>query len=664
MNTGRSNAFRNPYKYEDILLFWLLFGIVFTLPWLFCAILLLFAGLYSWLPASWRANHKYIIAVGLFIGVTFAVVTLPHLISGDSILAGITLVTVLKRAELYSVRDRLVFIVVVFLSNSLNLVYWNNVPALLHLLILVGLILGFVYRNTRFHVANEQGSYLQLVIFSIPLAVMLFLLLPRIPGPLWDVGLAFGLPISVYQQNVSFSSTKSVSENNSLTKLQAQQRVVLLAEFSGAVPLKSKLYWRGPVSYGYSNGIWIDSLKGKKRSQRLATAYKNIKRYQKLIISHEAAVHFKVKVAPHGEYWLYSPDLPLKNVQESYISKDGQLLTIRPLNDEFSYRGSSYLNAGFKPEKSPEITVSELPEQEKEQIEALATQWRTVVNKQGIKQNLLEFLANPPAWFDVKTPFSEDRLKRWVGISMLILQRAGVPARMISGYRGGDLIALSDVMIVREKHRHHWLELWSDKEGWSRIDVRDILQVRETAKELESTSKNQPDKEQQSQQPKNRDLTPAKNPFKEQGFSWLKKMENWLQSYKPQALTAALPNTSNKQSSLFKFYLWLPILFIFWFLFIILYRRFSLRITPIEKGWSQLNSQLRRHGYHLKTSQCPTYLIEQLEQRNPPWKEAAVSLINTYIMHLYSDQTMPVTQKAYLSRVKRFTLALKNIPLD
>lgn len=647
---------QSPYRAEDGLLVWLLLGLFFSLPPLFCAGLLVALLAFPWLPAAWRARRHSLTLAGLTAGILLALLTLPNWLSGDSLLALLALVALLKRLELDSQRDRLLLVLVVLVCTSLNLVYWNNLPALLHLLGLMLLTLLLLrYRSGHLHF----GSSAALLGWAMPLALALFLLLPRIPGPLWDLGLAFGMPLQLYQQSLSLSPATPQPGNDPLAALKAQQRIVLVAEFSGAVPLKSSLYWRGAVSYRQQDGDWLDSLEGSSRAQRLAAAYRDSNAWQALLDSPAAAVSYRIKVAPHQQYWLYAPGLAERNVQESYISADGQLLSIRPLQEEFSYQGSSYLDAALQT-PAPALTPAPLPQADAAALQAILHDWQQTAQTQTAVEQLLALLASPPAWWQVQPPFSSDRLQRWVGYSVLLLQHAGVPARMVSGYRGGDLIALTDAIVVREKHRHHWLEYWQEGQGWQRLEVKDILQLRQaladkpaSAPAASNAAAKQPASEEK----------PAPRPqSKDKGPGLWQQLEQWLQQYgRPAVAEEEAANNSGGDSGQ-QLTLWLAGLLGIWLLILALQTRNRQRPAPLQQAQQLLLQTLARQGFSLQPWQCPSHLCAALQQQSPPWGEAAQRLLTRWLQLQYGKAGPQDDAAALLAQVKRFHLALRQLP--
>jgi transglutaminase-like putative cysteine protease len=51
-----------------------------------------------------------------------------------------------------------------------------------------------------------------------------------------------------------------------------------------------------------------------------------------------------------------------------------------------------------------------------------------------------------------------------------LMRAAGIPARVVGGYQGGDWNPLGGYMIVRQSHAHAWSEVWMPGAGWRRVD--------------------------------------------------------------------------------------------------------------------------------------------------------------------------------------------------
>jgi hypothetical protein len=50
------------------------------------------------------------------------------------------------------------------------------------------------------------------------------------------------------------------------------------------------------------------------------------------------------------------------------------------------------------------------------------------------------------------------------------MRAAGIPARVVTGYQGGELNPVGNYLIVRQSDAHAWAEVWLQERGWVRID--------------------------------------------------------------------------------------------------------------------------------------------------------------------------------------------------
>jgi hypothetical protein len=51
-----------------------------------------------------------------------------------------------------------------------------------------------------------------------------------------------------------------------------------------------------------------------------------------------------------------------------------------------------------------------------------------------------------------------------------LMRAAGVPARVVTGYLGGEINPNDNYMIVRQSDAHAWAEVWLQNRGWVRVD--------------------------------------------------------------------------------------------------------------------------------------------------------------------------------------------------
>ncbi len=51
-----------------------------------------------------------------------------------------------------------------------------------------------------------------------------------------------------------------------------------------------------------------------------------------------------------------------------------------------------------------------------------------------------------------------------------MMRAAGVPARVVTGYQGGELNPIDGYLVVRQSDAHAWAEVWTAQDGWIRVD--------------------------------------------------------------------------------------------------------------------------------------------------------------------------------------------------
>ena len=102
----------------------------------------------------------------------------------------------------------------------------------------------------------------------------------------------------------------------------------------------------------------------------------------------------------------------------------------------------------------------------------------TFINKilDHIREKPYHYTLEPPTlekqnsidqfWFDTRQGFCS----HYAGAMVYMLRAAGIPARMVGGYQGGEVNPLSGHIVVRQYLAHAWAEYWLPEKGWIRVD--------------------------------------------------------------------------------------------------------------------------------------------------------------------------------------------------
>jgi transglutaminase-like putative cysteine protease len=326
---------------------------------------------------------------------------------------------------------------------------------------------------------------------------VLFLFFPRIPGPLWDIGLTFGLPlpVDVEQSKQGLGISARLKPGQTQTGASDGQ-AVLVAEFGGWVPPTSQLYWRGPVFYDFDGQEWqldADYAAGNGR-KIMQKGWRRVADFKEKLQSTAQEVHYTVRLTPHGGLWLYGLDLPARLTSESFIGPDWQVLSHMPVQQEMRYALGSWLEWTAGGELAPDLRqrALALPAGSNPRLRALGAELASQFADGGTGALLRGALVTlsqggyrvrdrftPPTdanaldafWFETK----EGNAEFFAAAFVVLMRAAGVPARLVTGYRGGKLMALTDYVVVKRSHAHAWVEVWDAKKGWRRADPTDMV---------------------------------------------------------------------------------------------------------------------------------------------------------------------------------------------
>ena len=68
-------------------------------------------------------------------------------------------------------------------------------------------------------------------------------------------------------------------------------------------------------------------------------------------------------------------------------------------------------------------------------------------------------------WFDRRTGFCEH-----IASAFAIMMRSlDIPARIVTGYQGGEANAVDGFWTLRQSDAHAWVEVWFAGRGWIRV---------------------------------------------------------------------------------------------------------------------------------------------------------------------------------------------------
>ena len=336
------------------------------------------------------------------------------------------------------------------------------------IIVLLFTALSLIYAPARsFRVSIRKSATILLQAF--PLAALLFVVMPQFP-PLW-------------QMPTSKSSETGLSDSvtpGDIASLARSSDLAFTATFERSPPVAKERYWRAMTMEAFDGKTWTISPRRLQAEAQLKTMGRSLT----LPTSSSSAIfseNYQLIIEPSNQSWLYSLDVSIENTAlgnpEIVRQFDYALRAASPITGKRAF----YLTYFPEAQRVSEIydfdyqlniqypTDSNLRTQSwVNQLKANTTGERSIA--EGIlrhfKNNGYSYTLQPEAMpnspidtfmFEAKAGFCA----HYASAMVFALRVAGIPARMVTGYQGGELLS-KKVLQVRQYDAHAWVEALID----------------------------------------------------------------------------------------------------------------------------------------------------------------------------------------------------------
>lgn len=392
----------------------------------------------------------------------------------------------LKYIEMRSVRDVRAVVIVGYFLIALTFIDHQSMLNTVHLI-------GVTIINTCVLVTLYQSKHnwqhtawigAKLLLQSVPLALLLFLVLPRF-APLWLVP-------NMKEAQTGLSDTLSVSDISKLTRSSA---LAFRVSFTQARPIQAELYWRALVLEDYDGQTWRQDV-GIKQIQKDALFFPPSRpdpaRQLPTAMTDDTGSNapqrydYQVIVEPSHQPWLFGLDVAYSQDEKVINLPDYRLYSLRNVDQRMGYSARSFPKSQMDLKltaKQRQINLK-LPEDTNPKTLALATEFKA--NYPEPKQRLLAMMGyfNREPFFYTLTPppigpqqvddfLFENKAgfcAHYASAFIFMARATGLPARMVTGYQGGEYNPQADYLSVYQYMAHAWAEVWLENEGWVRFD--------------------------------------------------------------------------------------------------------------------------------------------------------------------------------------------------
>lgn len=673
------NTLNNVYSLLPIVLFIIFLPHLMTAPiviTLYIISILAYFSLHTFgiIPLPGKMIRFLLIILALFL----LVMTYGFLFSQKMSLSLLAIMISLKLLEIHNEQDRRNIFLVLFLGYFILMTHFLRSQDILLALfafvnsLILTLMLSAFNRKPQnaLPVKDSMILILRLFIKAIPIAIVLFLFFPRVPGPLWSLpedGQAgtTGLSDKMYPGSVS--------------NLSDSDEIAFRVDFHDTIPTSDTLYWRGPVLTQTDGFLW--SQNEEKPLQ---------KPFNKIIKNTQEAVRYTITLEPHRHKWLFTLEMPIKvqgdTIKGFYFTQDLQLLNQTRIQQLTQYHITSMTGYFFSKMSMNELLLArQFPIGSNPRTYELGQQWKnTLIDTKQIVLHGLHYFKEKPFYytkqpsvmlnnpsdqflFDTQRGFCEHYASSFV----LLMRAAGIPARVVTGYQGIEKNTVGDYYIVRQSNAHAWAEVWIAGEGWLRVDPTgmipperiedDIFQT--NLDRLSFSSLNLPDLPSLSAQQKTAmyELYQQIN----QSIDMIKHTwNNWILGY-----------DTNKQSLLLNFMglkaNWQTLIFlligglvfvILAFQLISLYQRYK-NIDKVYYYYTKFIHKLNQADLNIRLSDAPEAIKQRACEHFPQKKIAIQIIIDHYIKIRYAhhsdNQAIQKLSQQFIKEVKQYKVSNK-----
>ncbi len=421
-----------------------------------------------WLP---RDSVRWVAAIACTAAVYAHYKTLLGREPGVALLVlflGLKLMEMRVRRDLFVVIFLCFFLLITAFFHSQSLV--TAALSLIAVLALVTTMLTMQFGARELPIGRRFRSAGSILLQALPIAILFFVLFPRLQGPLW------GSPDEMPGARTGLSETM---QPGAIAELANSDEIAFRVQFEGAMPAANSLYWRGPV-FGSFDGVAWKPLQNPVAPLPLPNVQ----------VEPGPALGYRITLEPHHRAWLFALDAPVSigplPSGAPLLHPDLQLIARERIQERTRYRLESRLDYQFGLNETA-LTLRnwlDLPPSFNPRTLELAARWRNEEpDTSRLVERALAMFAQQPFRYTMRPPLlgrhSVDEFlfgtragfcEHYASAFTVLMRALDIPARVVTGYQGGERNPVDDFWTVRQADAHAWAEVWLEGRGWVRID--------------------------------------------------------------------------------------------------------------------------------------------------------------------------------------------------
>ena len=392
---------------------------------------------------------------------------------------GLSALTILSSAKMMEIRNKRDYTVSLYLCYFLVFAQFLFNDTIATLLVTMFFTL---YLTSLLITLNSGGKRSILpfikkaVLFQaagIPFVLLLFFFFPRT---------SFSILSFDNKSNKGVTGLSSTLEPGAIADLAKDDSTAFRVTFRNYKPEARELYFRGLVMWFTDGAKWYSRVRTKPYSQRRKMRRPSDMR----LIEHE------ILLEPHYNNWVFGLDHPRFFSPRCY-ERAGFVFVTRKVVTQIKYTVESLMGPVEKRDMLDEEELSwalQLPDSLDQKIKDLAeritigastdtekvTALMNYYRNGGFEYSLTPGEMSGKNWaWEFLTDRKRGFCSHFATTFVMLARSLGVPARVVTGFQGGDYNPVGSYYIVRNSHAHAWCEVFIDDNRWVRLDPTAVV---------------------------------------------------------------------------------------------------------------------------------------------------------------------------------------------
>lgn len=641
---------------------WVILPYIFHLPiWALLPFLFMAGWRYMIHAHGWRSPGR-IVRLVLLLLATLIIYQYYHTFLGRN--AGLTFLLLLmglKFSELNAERDRILLVFILFLLILGNFLYSQSLWVAGYLVVAVIACLATlvqIQQPTGLTVKKQLFVSGKLILAALPFMLIMYFLFPRISGGLWGLT----------NQNTATSGFSEELRPGSFSRLVESTEPVFRVQFDGnQPPPAAQQYWRGAVLSDTDGRRWFQN--------------KAIISPSAQVINGKQRVTYDVTLEPNKQGWLFPLDLPANKSNRHILNRGLTLKARHAISERQLYRLQSYLSYRTTIPKQLDRYLA-LPEQTSRRVRDLANSWRRLATSAGkninytIVNQAMNYFREQPFYYTLEPPLlggdpvdeflfetKKGYCEHYAAAFVTLMRAAGVPARVVVGFQGGEYNPAGKYLTVRQSDAHAWAEYLDPEKGWVRADPTAAVAPSRIEYGIDSLRA-------MSEQGLGLDLFPDAALRQSLAPGWLRSLGTglrlrwdavnfawyrWVEDFNPQRQGQILKKLGLLNTSWMLRVAVLTAIVIF---MLAIFAAFILRkqetLDKTQKLYLLFCDKLARAGFDRRTSEGPLSFATRVNKTKPEWATAINKITDYYIFLRYGKINRATALKNLRLAVQQF----------